>query len=269
MSWNFNTNQAESYEAYLVPTIFVPFTEALISSAGLRSGERVLDVACGTGIVSRMAAPIVGNSRSVVGLDIDRGMLEVARSASTAQAGVIQWVQGDVASMPLENASFDVVLCQAALQFFPDRQAALREIGRVLASTGRLILSCFCAIERNPAFDALASALQRYVGSEAAAMRHAIFAVGKLEELLGMLNKAGFNDNHPSLLRTTVQFPSPEDFLIRQIASQSPWLISQLDQATRVALVDEIDSSLADFVDGDGLAFPMEAHVVEAFRRVE
>ena len=128
MNWDFKLSQAESYEAYIVPAIFVQFTDALVAMARPRSGNRVLDAGSGTGVVSRVVAPIVGPSGRMVGLDIDLGMLSVARSLEPADGADFEWGQGDVAKMPFENAEFDLVLSQAALQFFSHKRAALREI---------------------------------------------------------------------------------------------------------------------------------------------
>ena len=115
MNWDLELNQAESYEAYLVPAMFFPFTEMLIARAEPRSDDRILDVGCGTGIVSRMVSPMVGSSGRVVGLDIDKEMLAVASSLVPADVGQVEWREGDVVEMPFEDAEFDLVFCQAAL----------------------------------------------------------------------------------------------------------------------------------------------------------
>ena len=264
MIWDLQLSQAESYEAYIVPAMFVPFTDALIAKARPRSGNRVLDVGCGTGIVSRVVAPIVGSSGRVVGLDIDPGMLAVARSSVPADIVEVEWHEGDVVEMPFENAEFDLVLCQAALQFFPDKLAALREIRRVLATNGQAAVSVFRSIERNPAFEVLARALERHVSPEVGAMRRAIFALGEAEELLSLLVDAGFKDSRLSTAQMMIRFPSPEEFLRRQVASQSPWIVDELDGKTLEALVGEVDMGLRKFVGEDGLNFPMEIQVVVA-----
>ena len=127
---------ALAYEHHFVPAIGAPMAAELVRDAALSPGERVLDVACGTGVVARLAAPEVRPGGTVVGLDIDAGMLAVARSAAEPGAS-IEWHEASAEAMPLPDAAFDVVLCQMGLQFMPDQLAALREMRRVLARGGR------------------------------------------------------------------------------------------------------------------------------------
>ena len=132
--WQLEGNAAEAYERYLVPAFFGPFADRLIELAEPRAADRMLDVACGTGIVARRVASCVAR---VVGLDLNPAMLEVAWAADPA----IEWLAGDAGAMPVPDRSFDLVLCQQGLQFLPDRAAGLRELRRVLAPGGRLAVS--------------------------------------------------------------------------------------------------------------------------------
>ena len=161
--WQFVGNVPENYERYLVPSIFAPWALDLIEAAALRPGERVLDIACGTGIVARTAARTLGGGASVVGLDLSAPMLEAARSAAKAEGVSAEWKEGSAVKLPLADATFDVAFCQQGLQFFPDRPTALREMYRILAPTGRLVLSVWREIERSPGFAVLADALTRHI----------------------------------------------------------------------------------------------------------
>jgi ubiquinone/menaquinone biosynthesis C-methylase UbiE len=128
----------KNYERYFVPTIGTAWATALLEVAGLSSGERVLDVACGTGVVTRRALELVGPEGFAAGLDVNPGMLAVARSVSPTS---IEWHQSSAESIPCPDASFDVVTCSLGLQFVPDRSAAMREIHRVLAVGGRVAIA--------------------------------------------------------------------------------------------------------------------------------
>ncbi|HLU68463.1 MAG TPA: methyltransferase domain-containing protein, partial [Kofleriaceae bacterium] len=115
----------ENYQRYFVPAIGAPLAAALVDAAGPRPGERVLDVACGTGVVARLVAERVGSSGAVTGLDCNPGMLAVARSLPASGAR-IEWREGSAEALPLSDGSFDLVTCQMGLQFFSDRALALR-----------------------------------------------------------------------------------------------------------------------------------------------
>src|SRR4051794_4440488 len=125
---------AEAYERVQVPAIFTGWATDLVSIADLRAGERILDVACGTGIVARLAAPRVAPAGHVVGVDVNAAMLTVARAQPQPAGAVIEWHQGDAAALPFPDAAFDVVLCQQGLQHMADRGAAVREMRRVLGA---------------------------------------------------------------------------------------------------------------------------------------
>jgi ubiquinone/menaquinone biosynthesis C-methylase UbiE len=156
MDWTaYGESAPEIYERHMVPAIFGPWAEDLITLATPKPGERVLDVACGTGVIARLAAQNVGPKGPVVGLDLNPGMLAVARTVPPPVAAHIEWREGNVGAMPFPDATFDLALCQQGLQFFPDRLAALREIRRTLVPGGRLAFSVWRPIQHSPGFAAL------------------------------------------------------------------------------------------------------------------
>src|SRR5688572_27748780 len=126
-TFQLSVEAAEVYESKFVPAVFAEWAPHLVEAAGVAPGQAVLDVACGTGVVARTAADRMGGKGRVVGLDLNDGMLAVAGRLRPD----IEWRQGDAAELPFDAGSFDVVLCQSALMFFPDRARALREMARV------------------------------------------------------------------------------------------------------------------------------------------
>lgn len=135
------SDPARIYEEYLGRTIADPWTRILLEYASLGSGEQVLDLACGTGSVARQVAPIVGERGKVSALDINPGMLAVARSLDPPDGATIEWLQGDALALQFPDGAFDIVLCQQGLQFFADRARGLREMRRVLVAGGRTAIS--------------------------------------------------------------------------------------------------------------------------------
>jgi ubiquinone/menaquinone biosynthesis C-methylase UbiE len=260
--WQLAGTAAEAYQERMVPAIFGPWAPVVVEAASLRPGERVLDVACGTGVVAREAASRVGPGGTVVGLDLNPGMLAVARMLPSATCAPVEWREGDAAAMPFPSAAFDVALCQAGLQYFPDRPAALREMRRVLVPGGRLVLLVWQAIEDSPGFARLAEALERHVGPPAVAIMRAPFALGDPEAVRALIAGAGFQDVGVRGVTGTVRFPSAERFVQYQVAG-SPLAgpVGEAGEAARAALVDEIRAALRPYERSEGLAFPIGAHL--------
>jgi ubiquinone/menaquinone biosynthesis C-methylase UbiE len=108
---------AEVYEEFFLPALIQQWASRVAGAAGIQTGERALDVACGTGVLARTVAERVGPNGAVVGVDINEGMLAVARK----KAPEIEWKQGRAETLPLDSDSFDAVVSQFGLMFFEDR----------------------------------------------------------------------------------------------------------------------------------------------------
>jgi ubiquinone/menaquinone biosynthesis C-methylase UbiE len=261
--WQVGGNAAEIYAQHLVPTVFGPWAADLIEAASPRPGERILDVACGTGVVARLAAERVRADGRVAGLDLNPGMLAVARSVASPRP--IDWREGSAVALPFEDGAFDLVLCQQGLQFFPDRPAALREMHRVLTPGGRLGLATWRPIQHSPGFAVLAEALGRHVGPEAAALMQAPFSLGDAEELRALVGGAGFRDVEIRPAAKTLRFPSVDEFVQWYVAG-SPLAgpVARADDRARAALVAEVRDQVRAHVSRDGLTFPIENHLTVA-----
>jgi ubiquinone/menaquinone biosynthesis C-methylase UbiE len=259
--WQLEQSSAESYERYLVPLFFAPGAQYLIELAALREGERVLDLACGTGIVARSAASKVGANGMVVGLDVNEDMLTVARKASTDISPPIKWRQEDAQSIPFPDATFDIVFCQQGLQFFPDRSAVLREAYRVLVPNGHLALSAMRPIKYNPPYVLLAEALERYVGPDAGTIMRSPFLPLSTNELRDLLKSAGFEHVRILIGIGPVRYPSVREFLHREIAS-SPLAgqIKSLSDDMFRMMVHDLEVALEAHIDDEGIVFPAETY---------
>jgi ubiquinone/menaquinone biosynthesis C-methylase UbiE len=261
--WQVDANSAEAYERHLVPLFMAPGARYLIELAALGPDERVLDVGCGTGIVARTAAARVGAGGTIVGLDMNEGMLAVARRLSAEVRPTIEWRQGDAARLPFSDAAFDVVFCQQALQFFPDRLAALREMHRVLAPDGRLALSVMRSTEHNPGYAALADAFERRVGPEAGAMERSPFPALSAGALRQLIAGAGFREVRLLIGIGPARYPSVAEF-VRQEAASSPLAgpIGALPGDVRDALIHDVEEALREYADDDGIVFPTATYLV-------
>jgi len=263
-AYTLSGSAAERYEHNMVPAIFEPFADDLLELANLVQGEAVLDVACGTGIVSRLAWPKVGSKGRVVGLDINPKMLDVARR-SAPKKSAIEWTEGSATAMPLPDHSFDVVLCQHGLQYFSDRLSALREMHRVLGDRGRLLLNVWRPVKYNSGHAVFADVLERRINDEAAATRRAPFKLSDRDELRALVSNAGFRDVAINLTTRVTRFPSAEA-MVRIMIAGTPLgtAMSEQDASVLQQVIDEVTAGLAEYNDDRGLAIPMQGWVVAA-----
>jgi ubiquinone/menaquinone biosynthesis C-methylase UbiE len=261
--WQIGGDAAELYERYVARYILGPWARGLIDAGNLQPGERALDLACGTGLVARIAAEKVGRSGKVTGLDLNGGMLAVARSLPPPGGASIDWIQRSASDTGLDSASFDVVLCQQGLQFFPDKLVALREARRVLAPGGRLAISVW----RNTGVynAAVGAALRRHLGLEIAQRFCASRDVPPGEELARLCLAAGMQDVKLRIAKMMIHLPSLQDFAVCHLAA-TPIADSllPLNAEGRALLGREIAEALAQYREGDGITFPEETNIVTA-----
>jgi SAM-dependent methyltransferase len=261
------TSPAEIYDSYFVPAIFVPWTRVLLEHAAPQVEERVLDVACGTGVVARAVAPQVGVGTRVVGLDISPDMLAVARGHAAPSGAAIEWREGDALALP--DGPFDLILCQQGLQFIPDPAAAVTEMRRVLDRKGRVVLSVWQPLDLHVVYATLLRCTARLLGATLEVLAHA-WSLGDAKRLRALFDDAGFHGTTISQHSITVRFPEPDRFVELTILGGATTIpaFAELGDEERAELVEsvkqETDDVLKDYLDETTIAFPMFAHTVVA-----
>ena len=264
--WQLSGSGPEAYEDYIVVAWMGNWAESLVALLDMEPAHRVLDVGCGTGVVTREAARRIGSSGRIVGIDINEVMLETAQHlAGKAGHDAIEWRQGDVTSMPFDAAEFDVILCEQGLQYFPDRTSALVEMARVLGPGGHLALSVWRSLERQPFFVALIDCLETYLDAGSTESLKLAFSLNGREEVRSLCANAGFRDVHVRHEVKMSRFPSLKDLVPGFIAA-SPVAgdVAAMTDSARDRLFRDIVEALDEFCDDDGFAAPMECHVVTA-----
>jgi SAM-dependent methyltransferase len=192
-------------------------------------------------------------------------MLAVARSLPELPGASIRWQEGNALALPFSDETFDVVLCQQGLQFFSNRPAALREMHRVLVPGGRVALSVWGPLEQNPGHAALVRALERHLDAAAASAMRSFFALRGASAVRSLLARGLFREVHLHTADLTVRFASPEQFVwLEMIPSHLENPVAKMDMHALSVLVSEVNAALQPYVTSDGLAFPMQAHLVNA-----
>jgi SAM-dependent methyltransferase len=238
----------------MVPGLFAPWASRVIESANPQPGERVLDVACGTGIVARNVAPRVGSQGSVVGLDLSPDMIDVARAAPETDGLAVEWRACPAERLPFPDGSFDLVLCQFGLMFFTDRHAALSEMHRVLRPDGRAVLSVWQGLDRHPFYQTLHDVSSRRLGKSR------------------LLTDAGFQNVEIERVSITARYSNPAEFLAWEMdvdPAEAPAL-QNLDVESRQAILatlnEDMQTALGEVMQGDEVVMPSHAHIARAER---
>lgn len=265
--WQLPGGGPESYQRFQVPSLFEPLADTFLEHVEVTPGTRVLDVACGTGVVARRIAPAVGPSGRVDAIDLNPGMIEVARGLPPGGGAPIEWRHGSALELPYPDGSFDLVVCQQGLQFIPDRLAALSEIHRVLVPGGRVALAVWQSIAHSPCALATAAALEAHLGAATARQMHSPFQLGDADVLSQLLSDAGFEDVAIEQATITRRVLPPDQSIPGHLAStpMGPAIVA-LDEAARDALVSEVGAALAPYRDDRGLAIPQGTHIALATR---
>lgn len=146
------------YETHLVPLIFEPYAEDLRERIKSRRVARLLEIAAGTGIVTRTLAAVLDPSASIVATDLNQAMLDEAAAVGTTRP--VEWRQADAMALPFRDGEFDTVVCQFGVMFFPDKTKAFAEARRVLQPGGIFIFSVWDRISENEFADCITTALE-------------------------------------------------------------------------------------------------------------
>lgn len=253
-------NPAEVYEELFVPALLEQFSKIVADLAEIQSGQAVLDVACGTGVVAIEAANRAGSASKVTGLDPNPQMLEVARRKDNR----ISWVEGKAENLEFMDGSYDVVVSQFGLMFFDDKPAGLKEMMRVLKPGGKLTVAVWDSIENATGYAALMEPLKRLFGDTVTQAYSAPYVLGDEEKLRSLCNKAGIKDAEIIKKSLPVSFESVEALVYAE--RMCVWSLGGLlNKSQFEALLEEAKQVLRPYTKPDGsVTFPMSALIIKA-----
>lgn len=252
---------AWAYEGLHVEALFRQWAAPTLAAADVSAGDRVLDVACGTGVLARTAHELVGSDGAVTGLDIGPGMLAVAEHLEPA----VTWVEGEAGSLPFDDGEFDAVVSQFGLMFFPDREEAIREMLRCVRPAGRIGVAVWEALDRSEAYPITVELLRNRAGEAAADALRAPFVLGDTDELRSLFEEAGASSVTIETHHGTARFPSVRAMVEADLRGWLPVMGVTLDEPLIEQILAEAEDLLAEFVTATGtMEFDAPAHVISA-----
>jgi ubiquinone/menaquinone biosynthesis C-methylase UbiE len=251
---------ATTYEQLLVPALFQEWADRLAKADEIKPSHKVLDVACGTGVLARAVAKYHPDT-SITGLDPNPGMLAVARKKSPT----ISWQQGRAEELPFDDESFDIVLSQFGLMLFSSAKTALKEMKRVLKPGGYMIIAVFDSIYNIPAYEVIADLYARKVdGSVGEALRYP-FSMGDIDALYSLFSEVGLNNTEIATQKGMARFSSPQHMVLSDVKGWFPFAQIHLDDQTIESVVEGAESVLEPFQTSDGtVQFDVTAHIIKA-----
>jgi ubiquinone/menaquinone biosynthesis C-methylase UbiE len=250
---------ATAYEELFVAGMFHEWTFRVMDAAKLNTGHRVLDVACGTGVLAREAAKRVGPAGYVAGLDPNPGMLAVAKRLTST----VEWRQAAAESLPFPDLSFDAVVSQFGLMYFSDRRQAVSEMMRGIKSQGRVAVAVWDALDKIPAYACEVALLDRMAGKQAADALRAPFVFGDHKELDALFKKAGTDAVEIATQHGTARFPSIRTMVEADLRGWLPVMDVFLSEELVQRILEEAEEDLSRFRTDEGsVMFETSAHIV-------
>lgn len=249
---------ARAYEELHVPALFEEWVDPVLDAAGIQPGSRVVDVACGTGVLARGARRRVGNGGKVVGVDPGPGMLAVAETIDPD----IDWREGVAEELPLPDASFDAVVSQFGMMFFTDRHRAVREMLRVLDDRGRIAVAVWDSLEKHAAYAREVEILDELAGRDAGDALRAPFVLGNAEALGNVFEEAGVDHVRVDTRVGTARFPSIRTLVEADLRGWLPVMGVHLSEDEIHEILRAAEDRMSDLVTEEGVVFDSPAHIV-------
>lgn len=252
---------ADVYEEFFVPALFQQWAELVSQEANLKAGDSALDVACGTGVLTRAALKRVLPNGKASGLDLNEGMLATAKRVEPG----INWHLGAAESLPFEDAQYDAVISQFGLMFFSDQAGGLAEMWRVLKVNGQLTVAVWDSLENTPGYAAATQLLKRLFGDKVANELRGPYSLGDTDELAKLFASAGIENATICTKHGLTRYPSIDDWMHMDVKG---WTIGEMISDDQYAqLVGEAHKDLSQFVQENGeVVFASPAHIITAIK---
>lgn len=252
MSFQLAGNAPEIYENVMVPLWFGRWAEALLELVNPQTGENILDVACGTGVTTRLLKEKVGPSGHITGLDINAGMLIKARELAANLD--IEFVESDVVNTQIQSNSYNAVISQHGYHYFPDQAAALAEFYRILMPNGRIAMSIW---DGHSAYtEAICRAVEKYISPEIAQIQRGQRITPSAADLTKQLSNAKFEQIKIVRQQLDIKVPKPSEFVPLHLGSMPiAQAFIDLDEKQKNALISDVENSMSAHIAGNHMVY--------------
>jgi ubiquinone/menaquinone biosynthesis C-methylase UbiE len=234
----------ENYDRYLGPVLFDPYAKDLVARVNVSEGASVLELACGTGIVTRRLRDHLSPATKLVASDLNEAMMSYAAAKFRAEES-LEWRQADATELPFAAQSFDAVVCQFGLMFFPDKARAAGEVHRVLAPGGSFLFNVWDAIEHNDLARTAHETIAKFFEDSPPDFYQVPFSFHDHETIRSLLSSAGFSEIEVALISLPSIAPSARD-LTKGLVHGNP-IINAIRERNE-SRIPEIESSVAEAV---------------------
>jgi len=238
-----------NYDRYLGPVLFHEFADDLAQRVKVVPGMRVLELACGTGIVTRRLADRLRGHGSIVGTDLNEAMIAYGHGQMPPGSEHVEWQTADATKLPFPDQSFDAVVCQFGLMFFPDKAASIRESFRVLKPGGHYLFSVWDTLGKNPAARIAHETAGRFFPADPPLFYSVPYSLHDPAPVRKMLAEAGFGQIEVTSLEKSGASPSAADAatgliegnpILGAIMARRPEALDDIKRATAAAVAAEL-----------------------------
>jgi ubiquinone/menaquinone biosynthesis C-methylase UbiE len=260
----FDGNMPSNYDQYLVPIIFEDYAQDLANRVAAHQPKAVLETAAGTGVVTRHLNQLLDEESKLTATDLNPEMLDIAKSKLGSVERIV-FEPADALDLPYADDSFDVVVCQFGIMFFPDKLAGMKEVMRVLRPGGVFVFNVWDALERNHHFNTAMSRLNEIFSNNPIKFMDIPFHYHQIDGVRSELQAAGFGKIEVAVLPGESVAQSVED--LTQAALYSSPMAVEIEERTTDATPDikaEVAKALADAHGDNPTRAPLQAIAFEA-----
>ena len=256
----------EKYDEHLGPLLFHAYAEDLAARLNVGAGGRVLETACGTGISTEFLRRALPDDVEIVATDLSDPMLEFAR-AKRGELDGVSFEQADALSLAYDDGTFDAVVCQFGLMFYPDKLAGIREAARVLRPGGQLLFNVWDSLEWNPIARVAFEAIGEFFSDDPPAFLQLPFGYYEIDPIKALLHEAGFANVEINVVRTVSERPSAAH-VAEGLVAGNPSILEIQERGTAPAeqVIAAVAQSIAEEFGDDPMRTPLQAIVFSAFR---